>query len=181
LLIFDEVQTGIGRTGTWVACQHEGVTPDLLALGKGLGGGFPVGAFVMTQAVASRLALGDHGSTYGGNPLACAAANAVLRTIADEKLCEHAAATGERVLQRLHAFASEHADLVEAPRGRGLLIGLPVRNEKRAATLAMRALERGVVVNVTAGRVVRLFPALNIPDDDLWPALEIVLDLVTHD
>jgi acetylornithine/succinyldiaminopimelate/putrescine aminotransferase len=181
LLIFDEVQTGIGRTGTWVACQHEGVTPDLLTLGKGLGGGFPVGAFVMTQAVASRLALGDHGSTYGGNPLACAAANAVLRTIADEKLCERAAETGERVMQRLHAFASEHADLVEAPRGRGLLIGLPVRNEKRAATIALRALERGVVVNVTAGRVVRLFPALNIPDDDLWPALDIVLDLVTHD
>ncbi len=181
LLIFDEVQTGIGRTGTWVACQHEGVTPDLLTLGKGLGGGFPVGAFVMTQAVASRLALGDHGSTYGGNPLACAAANAVLRTIADEKLCERAARTGERVMQHLQTFAGQHPDLVEPPRGRGLLIGLPVRDEARAATIALRALERGVVVNVTAGRVVRLFPALNIPDDDLWPALEIVLALVKGD
>lgn len=178
LLIFDEVQTGIGRTGRWFGCDHEGVSPDLMSLGKGLGGGFPVGAFVMTAAVAKKLALGDHGSTYGGNPLACAAANATLRTIAEEKLCDRAASVGEQVMARLAAFAHEHPDLAEPPRGRGLLIGLPVRDEARAATIVSRSLDRGVVVNVTAGRIVRLFPALNIPEDDLWSALDVVLDVI---
>jgi acetylornithine/N-succinyldiaminopimelate aminotransferase len=180
LLILDEVQTGIGRTGRMVACQHEGVVPDVLTLGKGLGGGFPVAAFVTSDRVAAKIALGDHGGTYVGNPLACAAANTVLRVVVDEKLPERSAELGARVLARLRAFSQEQPELAEEARGRGLLLGLVLRDAARAATLTERALERGVLVNVTAGRVLRLFPALNIPEDELWPALDTVLSLIAE-
>ncbi len=177
LLVFDEVQTGIGRTGTLFACEHSGVDPDVMTLGKGLGGGFPVAAFLTTERVAATVALGDHGTTYGGNPLACAAANAVLRVIEDETLVARSAELGERLGRRLRAFADERPDVATGARGRGLLQGLVLRDAERAAGLPLRALERGVLVNVTAGTVVRVFPALNVPEDDLWPALETVLEL----
>lgn len=177
LLVADEIQTGVGRTGAMLACEHEGVVPDVVTLGKGLGGGFPVAAFLATEAVAKTVALGDHGGTYAGNPLACAAANAVLRVIEEEKLMARVAELGGRLLAELRAFAAEHPDVAREARGRGLLLGLELRDAQRAGELPRRALERGVLVNVTAGRVVRLFPALNIPEDDLWPALETVLAL----
>jgi acetylornithine/N-succinyldiaminopimelate aminotransferase len=122
--------------------------------------------------------LGDHGTTYGGNPLACAAANAVLRIVAEEKLAERAAELGSRLLERLAAFARENPAVAVGARGRGLLCGLVLRDADRAAQLPLAALERGVLVNVTAGCVVRLFPALNIPEDELWSGLETVLELV---
>jgi acetylornithine/N-succinyldiaminopimelate aminotransferase len=178
LLIADEVQTGIGRTGAWVAVDHAGVSPDILTLGKGLGGGFPVAAFLCSEAVAKTVEPGDHGGTYAGNPLAAAAANAVLRVITEDGLVERAAELGARLLARLAAFAEEHPQHAEAARGQGLLVGLVLRDEARAASLALHALERGVLVNVTAGRVMRLFPALNVPEEDLWPAVESLLELV---
>ena len=178
LLIFDEVQTGIGRTGRWLALEHEDVVPDVLTLGKGLGGGFPIAAFLTTEAVAKTVKLGDHGGTYAGSPLAAAAANATLRVIREDKLVERARSLGDQLLARLRAFAAEQPDRVEAVRGRGLLVGLALRDAERAASLPLRAIEQGVLVNVTAGRVMRLFPALNIPEDDLWPALETLLALV---
>jgi predicted acetylornithine/succinylornithine family transaminase len=177
LLIFDEVQTGIGRTGRMFALEHDGVVPDVVTLGKGLGGGFPVGAFLTSEAVASTVSLGDHGTTFGGSPLACAAANAVLRVIEAEKLVERAAGLGEKLLARLRGFAQEHPETAEEARGRGLLLGLALRDEASAASLSLRAAERGVLVNVTAGRVIRFFPALNIPEAELWPAVETVLEL----
>jgi acetylornithine/N-succinyldiaminopimelate aminotransferase len=180
LLIADEVQTGIGRTGAWVAVDHAGVSPDILTLGKGLGGGFPVAAFLCSEAVAKTVEPGDHGGTYAGNPLAAAAANAVLRVITEDGLVERAAELGARLLARLAAFAEEHPQHAEAARGQGLLVGLVLRDEARAASLALRALERGVLVNVTAGRVMRLFPALNVPEEDLWPAVESLLELVSE-
>jgi predicted acetylornithine/succinylornithine family transaminase len=176
LLIFDEVQTGIGRTGRMFALEHEGVVPDVVTLGKGLGGGFPVGAFLTSEKVASTVSLGDHGTTFGGSPLACAAANAVLRVIEAEKLVERAARLGEELLARLRAFAQEHPETAEEARGRGLLLGLALRDEASAASLSLRAAQSGVLVNVTAGRVIRFFPALNIPEAELWPAVETVLE-----
>jgi acetylornithine/N-succinyldiaminopimelate aminotransferase len=178
LLVLDEIQTGIGRTGRLFACEHEGVIPDVMTLGKGLGGGFPVAAFVTTESVAETVALGEHGGTYAGNPLACAAVDAVLRVVVEEKLPERAAAVGERVMERLRIFARTHPDAVDDVRGRGLLIGMSLTDTERAATLPLRAAEMGVLLNVTAGRVLRLFPALNIPEQDLWPALETVLELI---
>jgi acetylornithine/N-succinyldiaminopimelate aminotransferase len=180
LLICDEVQTGIGRTGTLFACQHDGVTPDIMTLGKGLGGGFPVAAFLCTEAVGQTVQPGDHGTTYGGNPLACAAALAVLQVVEDEKLSERAAALGEKLADRLRAFGTEHPKLVESVRGRGLLQGLVLKDAARAGTIAGRALERGVIVNVTAGTVVRFFPALNIPETELWEAVDTILGLVAE-
>jgi predicted acetylornithine/succinylornithine family transaminase len=178
LLILDEIQTGIGRTGRMLALQHDGVRADIVTLGKGLGGGFPIAAVLTTEAVADTVALGEHGTTFGGNPLACAAANAVLEVIAEEKLVERSAAIGDQLLARLRDFARAHPEKVETVRGRGLLAGLVLRDAEPAATIPGRALDAGILVNLTAGRVIRIFPALNIPEDDLWPAVDAVLDLV---
>ncbi len=178
LLILDEIQTGIGRTGKMLALQHENVIPDVLTLGKGLGGGFPIAAFLTTEEVAKTVSLGDHGGTYIGNPLASAAANAVLEVVLEEKLPERAAELGERIRARLQSFADGHPDLVSEVRGLGLLVGLVLRDVGKAAALPGRALERGILVNVTAGDVMRLFPALNIPEDELWPAVDTLLELV---
>ena len=178
LLVFDEIQTGVGRCGTLLGYQHEDVTPDVITLGKGLGGGFLVAAFACTDAVAETVSIGDHGTTYGGNPLASAAANAVLRTVVEEKLHDRAASLGEKLMQRLRGFAAEHPDRVDTVRGRGLLVGLVLKDPDHAGTIASKALERGVLVNVTAGRVVRFFPALNIPEADLDAGVDVVLDLV---
>ena len=178
LLVLDEIQTGIGRTGRMFGYEHDGVTPDVMTLGKGLGGGFPIAAFLCTEAVARTVSRGDHGGTYAGNPLAGAAAEAVLHVIEAEKLAERAAELGAHVEARLRAFAAEHPDRVVDVRGKGLLLGVELRDGDRAAALALRALERGVLINVAAGTVFRLFPALNIPEDDLFPALETVLALM---
>lgn len=175
LLILDEIQTGIGRTGRMFALEHESVVPDVMTLGKGLGGGFPVDAFMTTDAVAQTVARGDHGGTYVGNPLACAAASAVLRVVEDEKLVSRAAELGARLRQRLERFAAAHPERIEAVRGQGLLQGLVLRDSERASTLPHRAIEKGVLVNVTAGHVVRFFPALTIPDADLHSAVDAVL------
>jgi predicted acetylornithine/succinylornithine family transaminase len=178
LLILDEIQTGIGRTGKMLALEHDEVVPDVLTLAKGLGGGFPVGAFMCTEAVAATVKPGDHGGTYVGNPLACAAGHAVLKVVLEEKLVERAAKLGARLLGRLRAFAEANPGVTRGARGRGLLVGLVLEDTEAATALPKRALAAGVLVNVTAGNVLRLFPALNIPEDELFGALETVLGLV---
>lgn len=179
LLVLDEIQTGIGRTGKMLALEHEGVVPDVLTLGKGLGGGFPLAAFLCTEDVAKTVHAGDHGGTYTGNPLAAAAGNAVLEVVGREGLVERAADLGARLGARLDEFAAAHPDCCEGARGLGLLQALVLRDAEFAGTLPMRALERGLLVNVTAGRVMRLFPALNIPEKELWPALDILFELIS--
>jgi predicted acetylornithine/succinylornithine family transaminase len=179
LLILDEIQTGIGRTGRMFALEHDEVVPDVLALGKGLGGGFPVAAFLCTEEVAATVKPGDHGGTYVGNPLACAAANAVLEVVQQEKLAERAAKVGARLSGRLRAFAEANPGVTRGVRGRGLLVGLALADADAAATLSRRSLAAGVLANVTAGNVLRLFPALNIPEEELFGALETVLGLIT--
>ena len=177
-MILDEVQTGIGRTGKMLALEHEDVVPDILTLGKGLGGGFPIAAFLTTEDVAKTVSIGDHGGTYIGSPLACAAADAVLEVVCAERLPERAAELGEKLRSHLQSFANGQPDLVSEVRGRGLLIGMVLRDAEKAAALPGRALERGILVNVTAGEVMRLFPPLNIPEDELWPAVDTLLELV---
>jgi acetylornithine/succinyldiaminopimelate/putrescine aminotransferase len=171
-LIADEVQTCVGRTGRWLACDHAGVTPDIVTLGKGLGGGFPIAAFMATEAVMGAIQPGDHGGTYAGNPLACRAGSAVLRVIEEQGLVERAAVVGKDVLARLSAFAKANPDKVEGARGLGLLIGLVLREPEFATRVHADAREKGVLVNLTADRVLRLFPALNIPDRDFAQALD---------
>jgi len=179
LLICDEVQTGVGRTGTLLGYQYENVTPDIVTLGKGLGGGFPVAAFTCTPDVAKTVGIGDHGTTFGGNPLASAAANAVLRVVTEEKLSERATELGTKLQDRLRAFGDEHPGTVSDVRGRGLLVGMELADADLAGSLAARALEAGVLVNVAAGTVVRFIPALTIPEDELWEGVDKVLGLIS--
>ena len=178
LLILDEVQTGIGRTGRMFGLEHDGVVPDIMTLGKGLGGGFPVAAFMCTEAVASTVKPGDHGTTFGGNPVACAAANATLAVIAEEKLVERTAEVGARLLSHLRAFADANPGLARNARGQGLLVGMEIGDAEKAAGLPRRALEAGILMNVTAGNVVRFFPPLNIPEEMLFDAVDRTLALV---
>lgn len=180
LLIFDEIQTCLGRTGKMFALEHSGVVPDVLTLGKGLGGGVPIAGFMTTEAVAETVSLGDHGGTYAGNVLACAAANTVIRVIEEDGLVERAAKLGEKITQRFNTFIEEHPACASETRGAGLLQALVLTDAELAAALPLAALEKGVLVNVTAGNVLRLFPALNIPEDDLWNALDTLFELITQ-
>ena len=124
LLLLDEVQTGIGRTGRLYAHEWAGITPDIMATAKGLGGGFPVGACLMTEAVGSAMTAGSHGSTFGGNPLAMAVGNAVLDVVLEDGFLDHVANMGLRLKQRLAALKDEHGDIIEEVRGQGLMLGL---------------------------------------------------------
>ena len=169
LLVLDEVQTGIGRTGSWFAHQSEGVAPDVVTLAKGLGGGLPIGACVAFGAAAGLLGPGSHGSTFGGNPVSCAAALAVLDVIERDGLLDRARVAGERLTGIV--VQSDHVSHV---RGRGLLLGA-VLTEPRAADLESSARDHGLLVNAVAPDVIRLAPPLVLDDDDLgfvaerWP------------
>lgn len=157
LLVFDEVQTGIGRTGAWFAHQLAGVTPDVMTLAKGLGGGVPIGAMLtFGPETTGLLSPGQHGSTFGGNPLACAAGLAVLRTIEDEDLLGNARLVGDKLAAGVRGLA--HPRIAEV-RGEGLLLGIGLRDEG-AADLAARLLSAGVIVNAPNPRTLRLAPSL---------------------
>ena len=174
LLIADEVQTCIGRTGRWFACEHGGVVPDILSFGKGIGGGFPLAGFTATEEVMAAIQPGDHGGTYAGNPLACRAGATVMRVIESEQLVERAAMLGKDTLARLGAFAQRHPSQIETARGLGFLIGIVMREAGTASVAHGGVRDRGVLVNLTADRVLRLFPALNIPESDLAHGLDVL-------
>ncbi|HLL35784.1 MAG TPA: acetylornithine transaminase [Streptomyces sp.] len=181
LLVLDEVQTGIGRTGHWFEYQaHEGVLPDVVTLAKGLGGGLPLGATVAFGRAADLLRPGQHGTTFGGNPVACAAGLAVLDTIADEGLLEN---VKHRSDQLRHGIEGLGHPLVAHVRGAGLLLGI-VLTEPLAAQVQQAAQDAGFLVNAPAPDVVRLMPPLNLGDDDvaaLLQALPGILDAVDGD
>jgi acetylornithine/N-succinyldiaminopimelate aminotransferase len=162
LLILDEIQTGLGRTGRWFAHQHEGVVPDVMTLAKGLGGGVPIGA-CLAGPRADVLEPGDHGSTFGGNPLACAAALAVLRTIEEEGLVGHAAEVGEALRSALLELGAGQV------RGQGLMLAL-VLEEPSARDLQLRCLAEGLIVNAVDDRTVRLVPPLVLTPDQVGRA-----------
>ena len=168
LLVVDEVQTGMGRTGRWWAHQHAGITPDVMTVAKSLGGGVPVGA-VLAAARADVLEPGDHGSTFGGNPLAAAAACAVLRTIEDDNLVDRAARVGEYLRESLLSLRSDGVP-VATVRGRGLMLGL-VLDEPIASRAGRAALDSGVIVNPIGDRVLRMLPALTITEEEIDEAL----------
>jgi acetylornithine/N-succinyldiaminopimelate aminotransferase len=171
LLWFDEVQTGIGRTGAWFAHSRHGVLPDVLTLAKGLGGGFPIGAVVGLGRAADLLEPGNHGTTFGGNPVACAAALAVVRTIEGEGLLDHVAAVG----QQLRAGLAAEPRVTEV-RGEGLLIGLDLVSD-RAAAVVDAAQAAGWIVNAPTPHRIRLAPPLVLTGEDAaaflaaWPGI----------
>ena len=156
LLVLDEVQTGVGRTGSWFAFQPSGITPDVVTLAKGLGGGLPIGACVGIGEAARLLRPGDHGTTFGGNPVCCAAALAVLRTIAAEGLVEHAAALGKELTAGIEGLGHP---LVDHVRGAGLLLGI-VLTAPVSAAVAGAARDAGFLVNAVQPDVIRLAPPL---------------------
>jgi acetylornithine/N-succinyldiaminopimelate aminotransferase len=180
LLVLDEVQTGIGRTGNWFAHQAEGVAPDVVTLAKGLGGGLPIGACIAFGDAADLLGPGSHGSTFGGNPVCCAAALAVLDTIAAEDLCGHAKRLGDRLRTGVEALGHP---LVLGVRGSGLLLGVVLTDEvAKGAELALRA--AGFLVNAVAPGVLRLAPPLILTDeqaDAFLAALPAALDTAALD
>jgi len=183
LLILDEVMCGAGRTGTFLACEQERIRPDIAVLAKGLGAGYqPIGAVLAAGAIYDAITSGSgafqHGHTYMGHATACAAALAVLSVVEEEGLVERSAELGKRLAARLNAFALSLPERALGVRGRGLLQALVLRDPERAATLPLRALEKGVVVNVTAGTALRFFPALNIPEEELWEGVDAVLALI---
>ena len=159
LLIFDEVQTGLGRTGKMFAYQHSGVKPDIITLAKALGGGAPIGAFMATDKVAEAFRPGDHGSTFGGNPLVCAAGCAVMREMLEQDLPARAMETGEYLKQRFNELIPRYPFLLEA-RGSGLLLGLQLAVP--GADIVAKCLQRGLLINCTAGTVLRFIPPLNL-------------------
>jgi ornithine--oxo-acid transaminase len=170
LLIADEIQTGLGRTGAWFACQHDAVEPDLFVLGKALSGGvYPVSAVVGRREVMTVFDPGSHGSTFGGNPLGCAVARAALRVIEEERLVERSAALGTRLLDALRDL---EGGMVRDVRGRGLLIGVEL--DRPARPFCEQLAARGVLCKETHGRIIRLAPPLVVEADDLdWLATEL--------
>jgi len=159
LLMLDEVQTGNGRTGNYFAYQGMGIVPDVVTTAKGLGNGIPIGACLARGRAATVLGAGQHGSTYGGNPLVCATALAVVNTITSGDICANAVAMGQLLRDELLADGGAGAHIAEI-RGRGLMLGIQLRRE--LPELVQRALEAGLLINVTAGNTVRLLPPLVI-------------------
>lgn len=160
VLIFDEVQCGMGRTGTFFGCQQFGVKPDIVTLAKGLAGGVPIGAFMATDKVANAFHAGDHGSTFGGNPLACAAACVVLDALIDGNLMENAKEIGAYLQSKFEEYKAKYPNLIKEVRGRGLILGMELTRPGRE--IANECLDYGAIINCTAGNVLRFVPPLNI-------------------
>ncbi len=170
LLIFDEVQTGVGRTGRLFAYQHFDVAPDIMTLAKGLGGGVPVGATLATEEVWQGFQRGSHASTFGGNPLASRAGAVVLDVIDDEDLLKNAAQRGRQLRQGLHKLAEEF-DCITDVRGMGLLVGAQCIDKQHATDLVALARRQGLLINSAGGDTLRFVPPLVVTDDDVEDAL----------
>ena len=177
LLMLDEVQCGIGRTGKWFAHQHTGILPDVMTLAKGLGSGVPVGACLAAGKAAGTFKPGNHGSTFGGNPLASTAALTTLEIMEQDKLLAHATTIGNFLLQGFRERFSQVAGVVSI-RGQGLMIGIELN--KPCGELVKRALAHGLLINVTADNVIRLMPPLVFTQAEAQQLLDILCPLVTE-
>ncbi len=162
LLILDEVQCGVGRTGTLFAHEQYGITPDIMAIAKGIGGGFPVGACLATENAASGMVIGTHGSTYGGNPLAMAACMAVLDVVTEPAFLAHVTEMATRLRAALEQMIPNHDDLFESVRGMGLMMGLKMKSDSRA--FVNHARSHGILTVAAGDNVVRLLPPLIIEE-----------------
>ena len=177
LLIMDEVQTGMGRTGRWFGYQHAGIEPDVMMLAKGLGGGFPVGAVLARRSVADTLGPGAHGATFGGNPVGCACILAVIEAVEKQELLARVQALSPFVFERLRALASR-VPIVREVRGRGFMIGIELSVDGRPIVDACR--QRRLLLNCTQETVLRLLPAMTITKAQLDRALSILEEVLTE-
>ena len=169
LLIFDEVQCGVGRTGKMFAHEWAGVTPDIMMVAKGIGGGFPLGAVLATENAASGMTAGTHGSTYGGNPLGCAVGNAVVNIIGTDAFLEDVNRKAGLMRQKLEGLVASHPDVFESVRGSGLMLGLKCKATNSDVVSA--GYRHEVITVPAADNVIRLLPPLNITDEDIAEAV----------
>lgn len=174
-LIFDEVQTGIGRTGKMFAYEHYGIYPDVVALAKGLGSGVPIGAVIAKEEFAAAFSHGSHGTTFGGNPLACAAALATLNVIEKEEICEKARVRGNYLKTRLNDLSTEW-DAIRQVRGKGLMIGVELAFP--GAEVVKEMMKKGVLSNCASNNVIRLVPPLNISKEDLDRVVDVLMESI---
>jgi acetylornithine/N-succinyldiaminopimelate aminotransferase len=172
LLILDEVQCGMGRTGKLFAYEWSGITPDIMMVAKGIGGGFPLGAVLATENAASGMVAGTHGSTYGGNPLACAVGAKVMEIISDDAFLAEVNRKAALFRQGLESLVASHPDSLEEVRGEGLILGLKCKAINTDIVKAGYAI--GLLTVPAADNVIRLLPALNIPDADVTMALTLL-------
>lgn len=177
LMMLDEIQTGICRTGKWFAHQHNGITPDVMTLAKALGNGVPIGACLAKGKASTLFQPGHHGSTYGGNPLVTSAALAVVETCEKNNLAERSHALGEMMLSGFKSQLSELEGVVDI-RGKGLMLGIQL--DRPCAELVKLGLEAGILINVTAGDVIRLLPPLIISDEQAFEIVTKVSDLIRN-
>ncbi len=177
LMILDEIQTGIGRTGKWFAFQHSDITPDIMTLAKGLGNGVPIGACLARGDAAELFQPGHHGSTYGGNPLVCAAALAVLDTLEKQQLNKRVTQLGDSMLAD---FKTALADIEGVSEIRGLGLMLAIELDRPCAEILQQALDAGLLLNITAGNVVRLLPPLIINDDEAEQIVKLTCALIKN-
>ncbi len=178
LLIYDEVQTGVGRTGRFYAYEHSGATPDIMASAKGIGGGFPLGVCLATAEAAKGMTPGTHGTTYGGNPLAMAVGNAVLDVVLEEGFLEEVRRKALFFKQSLASLTDRYPDVVEGVRGEGLLIGLKMRVPNTEMIGALR--DEAVLAAPAGDNVVRLLPPLNVSEDEIRTAMERIENAVAR-
>ena len=179
LLIFDEIQAGIGRSGEFFAYDKYGVKPDIVTLAKGLAGGVPIGAFVARGEVARAMQPGDHGTTFGGNPLACAAANVVLDTVPQAEFLEHIRQVGSYFKQQLSSLQAKFPALISEVRGEGLILGAELSRDDIGRDIVNECLSEGIIINCTVGKVLRFIPPLIISEeqvDEVISALAKVLE-----
>lgn len=173
--MLDEVQSGIGRSGKWFAFQHSGIFPDVVTLAKGLGGGVPIGACLAKGVAAEVFKPGNHASTFGGNPLVCAAALETLAVISDENLLDHVVELGDFIRNRLSAQLANQKGVVDI-RGQGLITGIEL--SVPCVDLVKKALERKLLINVTSDKVIRLLPAFVMQQSEAEQVVDILCSLI---
>ena len=178
LLIFDEIQAGIGRSGKFFAYEKYGVKPDIVTLAKGLAGGVPIGAFIVTDEVAAAFKPGDHGTTFGGNPLACAAANVVLDTVPQADFLHNVETVGAYFKDKLAALKDKYPTLIKEVRGTGLILGAELTSAAHGRDIVNDCLEKGAIINCTAGKVLRFIPPLIITQEQVDEVVAVLDDVL---
>ena len=167
LLILDEIQAGIGRSGKFFAYEKYDIKPDIVTLAKGLAGGVPIGAFIVTDEVAKAFKPGDHGTTFGGNPLACAAANVVLDTVPKPEFLKKVTEVGAYFKGELQKLKAKYPELIVDVRGEGLILGAELKSAEHGRDIVNKCLEKGAIINCTVGKVLRFIPPLIITKQDV--------------
>lgn len=178
LLILDEIQTGFLRTGSFFCSSPYEIKADFMTMAKGIAGGFPFGAFAMTEEISEKIETGDHGGTYCGNPLGCAVSYAVIKYLIDNNIAENVNKISKSAFESLYKWRNEFPETIIDIRGRGLLIAIELSDNSMTSNIQKECLDNGLLVNVTHGNIIRLFPALNITEQEMNKGLKILKDSI---